>query len=362
MKFLLTKFMYPLEEKLEIMDGYYFDNPRTPEEIKYVKRLIQKSTPFPPNDSKAGGEGFVTLNYIIDRLKFRYDDPYVTEYIENICKYKDAYYKVASMWVILRLKDNTNLSEYENIIEIAKKYIDMLTLLSFDVYNYVDFSVLVSNELYDFNEERLVQKIQNSLIEVTVETTRRKEQLIKKEEYRFNGFMFYYNNIIETYRLIKDFNDKETINYITECIQCLRMNYDLKMKFVTIVSIIELLLTHSPDFSRFNVEDSISKQFTNKVTLILYLNDRSVEYKDLMKECKLMYSIRSNIAHGGFQSLNENLIKYFNFCREIECISIEEYDSIYVWEKLINRTLKYMTIVFKEYLNDYKLLDIIKKI
>ena len=38
MNFILTKFIYPLEEKLEIADGYYFDNPRTSAEVKYVEK------------------------------------------------------------------------------------------------------------------------------------------------------------------------------------------------------------------------------------------------------------------------------------------------------------------------------------
>ena len=36
--------------------------------------------------------------------------------------------------------------------------------------------------------------------------------------------------------------NKELINYIMESIQALRKNSDLKMKFVSVVSIIELLL------------------------------------------------------------------------------------------------------------------------
>ena len=61
MNFILTKFIYPLEEKLEISEGYYFDNPRTPEEVKYVEKFIREASPFPPNDRAAGEEGYIII-------------------------------------------------------------------------------------------------------------------------------------------------------------------------------------------------------------------------------------------------------------------------------------------------------------
>lgn len=362
LNFILTKFMYPIKEKMEILEGYYFDNPRTADEIKYVEKMIRKATPFPPSDKSIGKKGYITLDYIIHRFKTRYEkDEYVTEYINN-CKYKDPCYKVASMWVILRLKEDYKPYEYEKVVESAKNYIDTLTLLSFEVYNYVDFSILAVDEFYDVNNEIVCHQIQNSLLEIIVEATRRKKEKIKKEEYRFNGFKFYYENVIKNYQVIKSFEDKETIEYITESIQFLRKNYDLKMKFVSIVSIIELLLTHSPDSTRFNVEDSITKQFKNKVSLIVYLNDQNINHNDISRECKLIYNIRSDIAHGNFKKLDSDLKKYFVLCKELSFISIKEYDKIYTWDKLINRTLRYMVIIFKMYLDDYKLLEILKEI
>lgn len=362
MNFILTKFMYPIKEKMEILEGYYFDNPRTTDEIKYVEKIIRKATPFPPSDKSIGEEGYITLDYIIEHFKTRYEkDEYVSEYINN-CKYKDPCYKVASMWVILRLKEDFKPYEYEKVVESAKNYIDTLTLLSFEVYNYVDFSILAVDEFYDVNNEIVCHQIQNSLIEIIVEATRRKTEKIEKEEYRFNGFKFYYENIIKNYQVIKGFKDKETVEYITGSIQLLRKNYDLKMKFVSIVSIIELLLTHSPDSTRFNIEDSISKQFRNKVSLIVYLNDKNTNHNDISRKCKLIYYIRSDIAHGNFKQLDKDLRKYFELCKELNFISTKEFDKIYTWDKLINRTLRYMVIIFKDYLNDYKLLEILKEI
>lgn len=361
MNFIITKFMYPIRKKMEILHGYYFDNPRTPEEIKYVADIIRKSTPFPPNDRLAGKEGFITLDFVIEKFKNKYvNDKYVEEFIEN-SKYKDPCYKIASMWVVLRIQADFPKYEYDKVIESAKNYIDTITLLSFNIYNYAEFSVLVTDEYYYTNNEMLYHQVQNAIIELIVEATNKRWDK-KKEEYRFNGFAFYYDNIIEAAKQLIGFEEPETIKYITECIQCLRKNYDLKMKFVSIVSIIELLLTHSPNTNRYNVEDSISKQFKNKVALIAYLNDKSQEYEIIIKECNLIYSLRSDIAHGNFQQLDKDLKKYFNFYKEKYGGIKGEYDSNYTMDKLIYRTLRYMTIVFKEYLNDYKLLRIVKEI
>ena len=165
MNFILTKFIYPLEEKLEIADGYYFDNPRTSEEVKYVEKFIRKASPFPPNDRAVGEEGYITIDYLLSKLKEKYrNDPQVEKRI-NICKYKDPYYKAASMWVILRLKgEDTIVRDYYAQARKIHCKIDALTLLSFEEYDRYDFSVLISGELSSLYEEEILEKTKNSII------------------------------------------------------------------------------------------------------------------------------------------------------------------------------------------------------
>ena len=108
MTFILTKFIYPLKEKLNLNDEVYFDNPRTKEEIKEVVKLIRGASPFPPNDRLAGGSGFITIEFMLEKFKEKYfNDVEVSHYINN-CKYKDSIYKLASMWVILRYEKKIN--------------------------------------------------------------------------------------------------------------------------------------------------------------------------------------------------------------------------------------------------------------
>lgn len=363
MNFILTKFVYPLKEKLKIGEHYYFDNPRTAEEIKYVAKLVREATPFPPNDKLAGGEGFITIDYILDKMKERYsDDEFATERINN-SKYKDPCYKIASMWVVLRIKEKTTVDDYFECAKNVHSYIDVLTLLAFKEHHYIDFSVLISGcEYIALYKEQIISQIQNSIIEILVEATENRKKNIEKKNYRFNGFTYFYNEIAKKSEMIDAVPNKEFINYIMESIQALRKNSDLKMKFVSVVSIIELLLTHSPDYARFNVEESISKQFKNKIALICYLNDKACDYDLITKECTLIYSLRSDIAHGNFSIFPKDLQKYFRFCKENKFISINEFDKVYVLDKLITRTLKYMVIILNTYMKDYKLYEVVKRI
>ena len=359
MTFILTKFIYPLKEKLNLNDEVYFDNPRTKEEIKEVVKLIRGASPFPPNDRLAGGSGFITIEFMLEKFKEKYfNDVEVSHYINN-CKYKDSIYKLASMWVILRYEKKINNTGTLDINK-ACNLVDTLTILSFDTDRYYDFSVLISDEFSFINEDETRNKIRNSIIENLVEATNKKKT--NKSEYKFSGFISFYQEIYDKNNMIKDSDKQDLINYVMECIGSFRKNHDLKMKFVSIVSIIELLLTHSPNYSRFNVEESISKQFNNKIALICYLNNKSVNYENIIKESKLIYSIRSDIAHGNFDELNDNLSNYFSFCKKNGYSSMNEFDKIHTMNILIKRVVNYMVIVFGTYLTDYKVCEIIKNI
>lgn len=68
------------------------------------------------------------------------------------------------------------------------------------------------------------------------------------------------------------------------------------------------------------------------------------------------------IAHGNFSIFPKDLQKYFRFCKENKFISINEFDKVYVLDKLITRTLKYMVIILNTYMKDYKLYEVVKRI
>ena len=112
-------------------------------------------------------------------MKQKYnDDSYVSHYIDN-CKYKDAFYKVASMWVILRLKERSHTLD-DFFVQTGKVHnrIYALTLLAYPENHCYGFSPLISGEFSSLYEEEIIDKTQNSILESLVEFSSKKATLL----------------------------------------------------------------------------------------------------------------------------------------------------------------------------------------
>lgn len=133
------------------------------------------------------------------------------------------------------------------------------------------------------------------------------------------------------------------------------------MSFVELISLIELLITHNPDSGRFNIEESITKQFVGKMLLILYENDNKIDSEKLKKELKFTYSIRSAIAHGDYINLEQQLNKLFNFYglkRDGKGIDYKDNSDALI--KLRDRVTDWLRVVVSLYLKDENKINIIK--
>jgi len=91
---------------------------------------------------------------------------------------------------------------------------------------------------------------------------------------------------------------------------------------VRLVSIVELLLTHQPDFARFNVEDSITKQFVLKTAILAQQQNPNIDLEHIKAKLKTVYAQRSNIVHGNFHQINRLLKKGESF----ETLVSDSYD------------------------------------
>ncbi len=158
---------------------------------------------------------------------------------------------------------------------------------------------------------------------------------------------------METIALVESAFDKgveEKLLYISSLLKIVGHDVkDEKIKLVVLVSILELLLTHNPDFSRFNVEDSINKQFQLKASILIYLHDKSKDLKQIQKRLKTLYGLRSNIAHGNFKGV----IKF------IQSLSKEEGKEEY-FESLIGELYCYIRAILFEYMRDPVFVDFLK--
>jgi uncharacterized protein YqgQ len=112
-----------------------------------------------------------------------------------------------------------------------------------------------------------------------------------------------------------------------------------------LTSVIELLVTRNPDTSRFNVEDSINKQFQLKASILVYLNNKETDIEDVKKRLKTIYQQRSNVAHGNFS--------------EIDKVTKKEGMHGY-YDSLISDLYAYNRAIIEEYLKDTKFVEFIK--
>ncbi len=86
------------------------------------------------------------------------------------------------------------------------------------------------------------------------------------------------------------------------------LRHNIKMYLLSVIGLIELLLTHNPDKSIYNIEDSITKQFVRKLKYLLYMEDHSIDLIRVEKLLKWAYTIRSNVAHGNFGKENDKIL------------------------------------------------------
>jgi len=139
----------------------------------------------------------------------------------------------------------------------------------------------------------------------------------------------------------------EKLLYVGEILKiAVSDNSDIKSKLILLTSIIELLLTHNPDFNRFNVEDSISKQFKLKTSILVYLNDKTLDINTVKNRLKVIYQQRSNIAHGNFE-----LVEKYK-----QDLSKKEGEEEYL-DDLIHDLYDYIRAILEEYLKDYKFVE-----
>ncbi len=84
---------------------------------------------------------------------------------------------------------------------------------------------------------------------------------------------------------------------------------DSRIRLSTLVALLELLLTRNPDANRFNVEDSLTKQFVLKLGVLLHRESPSLDLDWARRAPKDLYGLRSAIAHGDFGRLDRLLAK-----------------------------------------------------
>lgn len=374
--FLLTKYFFPLQEPITLSQqfGFQFDNPRTDKEIAYAKHFIidlyeSGITSVIPPSSK---EDIVTLELIIKRFRSAYSkkDEYVKDFFQGY-KRKDIFDYFARMWCVVRFDDEGASDEvdemYENMRREGRKgfvllddnspilqnsqllinYCHLLSLLSHTEekeYFGRDF-IYNPDQLY---EPVLLDDLMTDLIMLHGDFYNVKNRPEHRDHMDWIFWRFGSQEILKNAEILeKAFENgkAEQLLYIGGLLGIANRTHDVRIRLLTLTSIIELLVTRNPDTSRFNVEDSINKQFQLKASILIYLNNKDNDIEDIKKRLKVIYQQRSNVAHGNFS--------------EIDKIAKKEGMHEY-FDNLISDLYFYNRAIIEEYLKDTKFVEFIK--
>ena len=313
MNILPTAYVYPLEEKLMLskQQKMFLDNPRADSEInavaEYIRQAYSVDSAFwqPPEKLKEITKDFYK--------SFSVKDSYVKK-IYQLYQDDDIYRFIARMWIVLRYDDQGQhqaldeqtkqlnnegqsgfiliLEEEDPIIKNSRKAVEFSYLMSLLIHTQEDQytgrgSFILENKSNWFQEIE-PNKYLCLIFSSIFWTFGTHPEIADKSDLRWMFFPVIIEDLEKTVNLLDlgyECNLGEKLEYIASLLK--NTGYDIKddkTKLVVLVSIIELLVTYSPDFNRFNVEESINKQFQLKASTLIYLNDKNRDIYEVKKK------------------------------------------------------------------------------
>ena len=343
MAFALTKYIFPIESIIvSESSSYSFDNPRTPEEIKIVKDFIEKTINerdedetgmFAPQSTRL----FLSLHDLKKNLEETGNHKYALDFYEKN-KEKSYLDLLAETWIILRFEEDEEFNEiandknklfhillshketaYTKYFRNLTSYCHLLSLLAHNEENeYYGENFLLSESPYELFITSINEKIYES-----IETFIRYNCLLKHDS-RAKNWLYWLdgseNLILHSERIesiiiqetIKDESGKIRISQkqspkqkLLHAGNILKTSYkhlqDPELMLLLLVSNIEYLLTRNPDTNKFNVEDSISRQFKLKCAVAIHNQNKDLSLVTLNKDLNKVYSQRSDLAHGNYR-------------------------------------------------------------
>lgn len=380
MTFAITKYIYPLESSILLSKSlsYTIDNPRTEQEIEIIKNFIHEA--LVEVEKKTNSMAVISF-----RLGLSIED------LKKGLKQKDKkgfalkYYKaneekplidiLAETWIILRFSEKEEFtkiannreeliravvrndnSEYANNFNEVANYCHVLSILfNNDDSRYHGESFLLSDNAYEiffksknhkikecvedfihsnfsFNESKRYEewKYWFDVQELILEEAERLETLIIQDKNQEKG---------KKTRLSQKQTPKQKIFHIGGLQKtAYGHSKNPELMLLLLVSIIEYLVTRNPDNNKFNVEDSISKQFKLKCAVLIHNQDVEYDLVQLSNDLNYLYSQRSDIAHGNYK-------EDFNIDKVVESV------------RLLNRFIEH---ILNEYIDDRNLLEYLK--
>jgi hypothetical protein len=381
--FLFTRWLYPLQEPIVLLKEPYFalDNPRF-KEIKKIASLFEENYQhqlryfLPPS----AGDKYISLDWIISRFRdnFSSSDRYVKKVL---AKHNSdfVFESLARIWIIARYDDEGTEKKLEQsakrlfkkgqkglflleddhpIIRNSDKLWNYLSLLSLLIHSQVNH--FIGNPILINSENNYMQMIpfdehhwRHALINFLVFASDKHEK-DKLDSFAWNCFPYVRERLIN----VKDTLERAFSNgysdllmYIGNILRVVEHDvHDIRVRFVLLISLLELLVTHNPDTSRYNVEDSINRQFKLKTGMLIRLQYPETNLNELENRLKQLYSLRSAIAHGDFKAI-ANYKK--GLCKKK---GKEEY-----FDSIVSDAYFYLRAVLEQFLRDPDFVQFIKK-
>jgi hypothetical protein len=379
MNFVITTYVYPLRQPVELSNllRLKLDNPRTKDEIAHVESYLIRAADSGEDYAipLSSDQEIGTVENILNGFRdyFGRQDPHVLTRFKS-SKRKDALKFLASIWIVMRYDDDgeaKRLSSFHKRMRAKGRH--TISLLEDDHpivkgetlvcdYAYL-LSLLIHTEGDSYYGRGFIIKdpkptsVQNKsmwyqLLMLAFVSGDADERRVRDEPLRW-VFLPYVRHVLEeqTRRLEQVFGTGSTdkLLYVGSLLRVAAEANNEKVRLLLLTSILELLLTHSPDHSRFKVDESISKQFRQKVGLLVYLNKKTRNLDKVNERLKVIYNQRSNVAHGNFVALN----KYLASLSKVE--GQEEY-----FDDLITDLYSYVRAVLEEYLKDKQFVEYLR--
>jgi hypothetical protein len=369
MAFTLSRYIYPLQTEILLSAslGYSLDNPRTEGEIQFVLNYIKpalhrtapdaqsrkmKNTIWELNRRRIADENLPGNEYLLSTLKGEPDEV------------------LARNWIIIRYTDKgefdkipKNLNFLNDLWMSPAKDQYFNTYYQLEAYCHcLNLFVIPSDEYYGHSISLLTSPFaifsgsDTENIRLVINTIHVFEINLANGSMAFGDGWRYFalakekitaasvlleKVLVINYPQEKDKKKKEPpknrILYAGDLLRIIfSQSHDLKVKFMLLVSILELLVTHAPDSNK-NIEDSIKKQFILKLTILLHYGNAKLDLEGQKKLLSDIYNTRSTIAHGGELGLTSEQL-----------------------ENGIKTLYNYVKIVFTAYVNDVEFVEFLK--
>lgn len=369
---ILTRYLYPIGERIPLVSNYgiAFDNPRNPDEIAKMEQLLKTAIPDGHSllsilnlknvpSGKMPEEFYslqATVTYLLESLSK--NSSYVQKFILDN-RNGDPFNVLARMWVWVTVNEKYMTKDHLTDELPVEKY-DVYTqndsreyIIESRIYELSYFASLLTScgaywERASFLRMRYPNDnnfdIGNILFSYRLSSI---PGLMDKGIKPMSLFQEDLEGLLDVFTKIDQWlsgKDHELILYLSNLIHA-STNYTLteKARLILLVSAIELMLTHNPNFNRFNVEDSIGKQFVLKMAVVMHQYDPAQDIKKLQETIRHTYNIRSKIAHGDYAGLRKAICKRLS--RSDYSLHMEEYHI-----STLNETMyMYIGIIMNQY-------------